>query len=515
MTMVWTLATALLALGSLVPPAAASSGVAAGAPGAPTGVVASPGIGGAVVSWTPPADTGTSPITSYDVISSTGLCRVSVPASQTSVVVTGLPPFAMTFTVDAVNASGAGPASAPSAQIVVPAGATYHPLDPVRILDTRTDPGGPLGPGDTRFVQVTGRNGVPATGVSAVVLNVTATNTTAESFLAVWPADIQKPLVSHLNWVPGATVANLVEMDLITFQTVSSSVALFNSQGRVDVVLDLQGYVGDSTNSFGADGMFNVLSPVRLLDTRNGRGPLGPGQTLDLQVTGNQGVPASGVSAVVLNVTVTDPTDYSFLTVWPSGSSRPPTSNMNFFPTLTVANRVMVKVGAGGRVSIFNDHGSTDVVVDTNGWFTDASSTAGGSAFAPAVPDRIVDTRTLGGPVPAIPPGQPIPLIFQNPLSPTAVAVNLTATDMTDNTFLTAWPDGSPRPPTSDLNPRIGRTVANFTVVGVREEPVQQEFFDVFNDRGRLDVIVDLAGTYTAVVPPLPGPSVVHQPCGR
>src|SRR5262249_40655804 len=279
-------------------------------------------IGGAVVSWTAPADTGTSPITSYDVISSEG-CRVSVPASQTSVVVTGLPPFAMTFTVDAVNAAGTGPASAPSAQIKVPEGATYHPLDGVRIFDSRTDPAGPLGPDSTRLVQVTGMNGVPATGVSAVVLNVTATNTTAESFLAVWPPGVPRPLVSNLNWLPGATVANLVEVDLVTFQSVSSSVLLYNSQGQVDVVIDLQGYVGNSTNSSGADGRCNLLRPVRLLAPRNGLGPSVAGQPLVLQVTGNQGVPASGVSAVVLNVTVTNPTDDSFLTVWPSDAARP------------------------------------------------------------------------------------------------------------------------------------------------------------------------------------------------
>ena len=77
----------------------------------------------------------------------------------------------------------------------------------------------------------------------------------------------------------------------------------------------------------GTDGLFNPLVPARLLDTRTGTGApaakMSAGQTLDLQVTGQGGVPASGVSAVVLNVTATSPTTAGFLTVFPTGVARP------------------------------------------------------------------------------------------------------------------------------------------------------------------------------------------------
>ena len=77
----------------------------------------------------------------------------------------------------------------PSVQAASPVGGTYHPLSPVRILDTRTGLGGVprarLGAGGTLNVQVAGHGGVPATGVSAVVLNTTVTSTTAPSFLTV------------------------------------------------------------------------------------------------------------------------------------------------------------------------------------------------------------------------------------------------------------------------------------------------------------------------------------------
>ena len=67
---------------------------------------------------------------------------------------------------------------------------------------------------------------------------------------------------------------------------------------------------------------FSALSPARLLDTR-ATGAMGPGSTVDLTVTGVGGVPASGVGAVVLNVTSTGSTDPSFVTVWPTGEAAP------------------------------------------------------------------------------------------------------------------------------------------------------------------------------------------------
>jgi hypothetical protein len=111
-----------------------------------------------------------------------------------------------------------------------------------------------------------------------------------------------------------------------------------------------------------------------VLDTRNGTGgyssPVGPGGTISLQVTGVDGVPATGVTAVVLNVTVTDPTAISFVTVYPDGETRPLASNLNFYAGETIPNLVVVPVGADGKVDFFNAAGSTDLVADLAGYYT-------------------------------------------------------------------------------------------------------------------------------------------------
>ena len=84
------------------------------------------------------------------------------------------------------------------------------------------------------------------------------------------------------------------------------------------------------------------LPPVRILDTRNSTGghpgPLGQGQVLNLTVLGPGNVPTQHVTSVVLNVTVTNETQPSYLTVFPTGEAVPNASNLNFVPGHDVPN---------------------------------------------------------------------------------------------------------------------------------------------------------------------------------
>lgn len=111
---------------------------------------------------------------------------------------------------------------------------------------------------------------------------------------------------------------------------------------------------------------FYILESSALIEDNVIRGPEA---TVGLAVTGRGGVPASGVSAVVLNVTVTEPTAGGFLTAWPAGEARPLASNLNFSPGQTVPNLVVVKVGVGGVVNLFNSSASTHMVADVAGWY--------------------------------------------------------------------------------------------------------------------------------------------------
>jgi hypothetical protein len=113
--------------------------------------------------------------------------------------------------------------------------------------------------------------------------------------------------------------------------------------------------------------------PARILDTRHGTGgysaPVRGGQAIGLQVTGKDGVPASGVTAVVLNVTAVSPTASSHVTVYPDGKARPVTSNLNFTSGQTIPNLVIVPVGADGKVDLYNYAGSVNLLADLAGYY--------------------------------------------------------------------------------------------------------------------------------------------------
>ena len=457
-------------------------------PTSPAAPVAIAGEASATVYWTAPA---TGVVTGYTITASPGGKTASATGSARSATVTGLTDgTAYTFTMTATNSVGTSPPSAAS-NTVIPGRGPYTALAPARILDTRG--GTALGPGGSLNVQITGQGSVPATGVSAVVLNVTATNTTAASYLTVWPAGVPRPLASNLNWTKGLTVPNLVEVGL----GVNGQVSVFNASGSADVIFDVAGYVAAPTATPPTAGLYTAIVPNRVLDTRATANKLGPGQVVNVQVPGTTSVPMSGVGAVVLNVTATNATAASFLTVYPAGTVRPLASNLNFVAGQTVPNRVIVKLGTGGAVSFYNAFGSVDVVADVAGWFGDGITATTGSMFVGVTPGRILDTRTTS----AVGPGATAVLtvagqggvpLMSNAVPPTAVVLNVTVTNPTAASFLTLWPDGSPRPTASDLNYVAALTVPNLVVARLSPSGA----IDLYNAFGTADVIVDVVGWY-------------------
>jgi len=377
----------------------------------------------------------------------------------------------------------------------------YHPLAPSRIYDSRGS-GGPLGPNTSRDIQVTGLGGVPATGASAVIMNVTVTNTTAPSYLTVFPAGFTRPVTSNLNWTGGKTIANLVEVAVGDL----GQDTVYNAFGNTDVVLDVAGWVAIPGGAPTPDGLYNPLVPARILDTRNGTGgftmPIGPGQTIDVQVTGQGLVPATGVAAAVFNVTATNSTTGGYLTLFPTGGTAPLASNVNFVANSSVPNRAAVVLGTGGKVSIYNPSGSVHAILDVNGWFTDATAGGTGSLFTAVTPTRILDTRNgTGGFTVPVGPNQSIAVqvagqggvpAMASTTPPKAVVLNVTAVGPTAAGYLTVWPDLVTRPGTSDLNFAAGQTVPNLVVVQVGTNGK----IDVYNVFGNTHVLIDVMGWY-------------------
>ena len=482
-------------------------------PPTPTNVVAAAEQSGIAVSWTPPPTGDGRPIVGYTAVASPGGESCST-AGAVRCVVSGLTPGgAYRFTVYARDSTGPGLLSALSATVTwgSPYG-EFTPLTPTRILDTRTGNGrggvvGPLGENRSFGVQVTGRGGVDPSGVSAVVMNVTVTEPTAPSYLTVWPADEDLPTVSNLNYVAGQTVPNLVTVAVGE----NGRVQAFNRFGSTHVIFDVIGFYADDTGPAGS--RFHAVDPYRYFDTRIGRGgvdvgPRGPSSVLRFNPLGKGGVPPSDVSSVVMNVTVTEPTMPSFLTVYPDDVKAPPlASNLNFLPGQTVPNLVAVRVPASGVIDFYNLQGSVHVIADVVGYYDNDTSTEAGR-FLSVVPYRPFDSRNPGnsawGPddwsgIGDFPGFGGIRLGEVE-----SVVLNVTVTEPTAPSYLTVFPsDLCEVPLASNLNYVAGQTVPNQVVVRLGAdrgciEPDWLETISLYNRFGSVHVVIDVFGAFTA-----------------
>ena len=357
--------------------------------------------------------------------------------------------------------------------------------------------------------------------ITAVLANVTVVGASVDGYLTTGPTGRPRPLTSTVNFNRGATAPNLALLrpgadGSVTFTLVSYGAV----PGRADVLVDVFGYLASSTGDRGS--RFTATPATRLLDTRQTRRPISRGGVTVLPVRGADGfsptvvdvVPDDiAVDAVALTVTVDnarrDSVD-TWVAVVPDDSDLPPTtSNINVGAGSTRANLVIVPVGADGAVRVYNAFGTTEVIVDVVGYFrpvADGRSLAG--RIVPLdQPVRIADSR-------------PVPLAagqtdswdlapFLSGLSATgrplgatsALFANLTATTLTRtatgvpvSSYLTVFPDGSPRPGTSNVNVAEGVDVATAAVLPVPGSRT----LSVYNAFGSLDYVIDVFGIILA-----------------
>ncbi len=398
---------------------------------------------------------------------------------------------------------------------------SFHPTAPTRILDTRRGLGiwGPVRTGDGRHaspdpitrrdeaanheLQVTGRYGVPASGVSAVLLNVTAISAGAPGpgFMSVVPkpprvGDIFNdqasygafPATSNLNIDNGDPVPNLV----LARVGAGGKIRISNYLGPTHVIADIAGWFG--TGGAHTDGAgFAGVAPDRVMDSRNGIG--GPskrfsaGEIRSVQVAGVAGIP-KGVESVVVNITLTGADRIGYVTAFPAGQSVPDASNVNIVPGGVRANTAVVKVGAGGRISLKMAGSGADVIVDVLGSFGNY-----GGKVTTITPERIVDSRTgVGTAARPLGEGEVRTVAVAGrgsvPANATAVIANLTATNTTAWGFLSAWPAGLSQPPSSNLNFLAGQTVPNLVMLKLGAGGS----ISIANGPGSANVLLDVMG---------------------
>jgi hypothetical protein len=238
------------------------------------------------------------------------------------------------------------------------------------------------------------------------------------------------------------------------------------------------------------DLRFVPVTPARLLDTRLTGQSLGPASRLDLPVTGRAGIPADA-KAVALNVTTVGSSSQTFVRVWPAGQPMSAASALNTDHARTTGAGVMVGIGGQGMVSIYNNLGSTHVVVDVTGYYTDAAGV--GASYSPLLTGvRLLDTRLSGGPMSdqerrTVQVGG----VGGIPADASAVVLNVSSVMSTGAGNISAFPAGGPVPGTASVNHLPGQDVSNRTVV-----PLTGGRLDLVLSGARAGVVLDAVGWF-------------------
>jgi hypothetical protein len=249
---------------------------------------------------------------------------------------------------------------------------------------------------------------------TAVVLNVTAINPSAASYLTVWSNEETQPFTSNLNFPAGTTIANRVIVPVGS----NGQVSILNWAGTVNVAVDVDGYFSNtltelpgfcadnSVKSGSPSGMaivvdpgtcegaayYPLVTPQRIADTRTGSTYEDSSQVIHAGEYDTVDVPVdtfgpfkafdptttffapTDFDAADINATVTDTTDSSYLTLYPSDTELaiPQASDINWVPGDIISNGDIISTGTSAPFTsfqAFNYAGTVDLVIDLYGYY--------------------------------------------------------------------------------------------------------------------------------------------------
>jgi hypothetical protein len=371
-----------------------------------------------------------------------------------------------------------------------PAGITggFHPVTPSRLIDTRGGRGlpGAVPVGDGRSANpnaiirrltraqhemvVLGRNGVPRSGVAAVVLNVTAIDTRWPGSLSVIPRPQQAELfddqgtfgrvvnTSNMNLSAGTTQAQLV----IARVGAGGVIRFANQSGPLHLAADVVGWIDAAGGSTKGSGLVPV-SRSTLFDTTLRGTPLAVDTPTRVKVAGVASVP-SDATAVVLELSAAEATSGGYVAVWPGASRRPDVSHLNLQRGERRSNTVIVPVARDGTVDVMVVGSTAHIRIDVVGAFRRSQSPT-----TVVDPQRVVDSREgLGIPATPLQPGGSSVITLPTRLVPraaTSVWLQVTVIDPTATGEMRLWGSGQTEPATPVLSFTNGRTTSQLILV--------------------------------------------------
>jgi hypothetical protein len=357
---------------------------------------------------------------------------------------------------------------------------SFVPHGPVRVLDTTTGLGGKTGPVRSHGVvtlKLAGADGVPAAGVSAVLVSLTAVRPASSGTVIAYPAGTARPDATDLSFSAGQDSS-----DQAVVPVRDGRITLYNdSKGSTGLDAVLAGYF----TTAGTHSLLTGITSARILDSR-----LGAHRTLRLTVAGRGGVPKTGVTAVELSVAVRDPAQTGSLTAFADGRARPAASQLAFSAGQTATGLITVPV-SNGKVDLYNgSSGAATLTADVTGYFASA-----GADFQAVAPARVLDTSSgLGGAGVNV-LAHSAAVLSLNSLpgwqgSQQDAVLSVTVLDARSGGSLFVFPDGSAVPADPNIVFRAAREVTVEVIV-----PLTGPSIDFYNDSaGTIQITADLQG---------------------
>ncbi|MEN9822710.1 MAG: hypothetical protein RLZ04_1136 [Actinomycetota bacterium] len=315
---------------------------------------------------------------------------------------------------------------------------------PARLYDSRTDPRRlPLGAGASAQVRVTGRAGVPSTGVAAVMLQVASVAATDPTKFSARPTGSDPLSAVHLSVAGSARHDGLV----VVAPGAAGRVEITNDAGEAHCVVDVVGYLPRSGGA-----RMVALRPGRLYDSRSSGGPLGSGSPVAVAARGRQGVRSTATSTMVV-VTVIDASSAGRVVAWGGGSRPAVAATMTFGSGGRTSRTLAVPLDADGRLRLEVVEGSAHVVVDAV-----ASVQAGSGGVVTPVRNRaLFDGALTAGSARRVVVADRLGV----PVSGAAGAlVQVTARRAPTGGGVTLWASGTARPSAPQVSLRAGEATS-------------------------------------------------------
>ncbi|MGK5553364.1 trypsin-like serine peptidase [Actinomadura kijaniata] len=372
--------------------------------------------------------------------------------------------------------------SAPAqAQADTAADDQFVPLTPTPLLDTRNGTGTTTGKvpaqGSVTF-QVAGRGGVPTSGASAAVLNISAFDPTAFGWFYVHPSD--KP--STISTLTYHASENTTGEDFTQLTATGKVTVVNKGNSPVHITVAVRGYFQNGAEVQAGNEYYPVDSDY-LYDTRPSLAtgsplkniPIAANSSVTFEVAGQKTIPLTGVTAVALNVVATGQTAEGSLSLYQSDQVDPKVPTVSYESGESNTSFTVARLSGTGKLTLTN-HGNTsiDVSVTLRGYFKNATA-EGGTGYQPTDTVLLVETlRGVGvtsGSTEPLAPGESMTFDATTatglePEKVAAVALNINARQPTHQGWLSVYPYLSEDPRISSVNfDEGGETTNGFDVL--------------------------------------------------